>query len=59
MPDVPTEEMKKMRAAMLGSFPLGRMGTAADIANATVLLASDVTSYITGQVLHVSGGSVM
>ena len=59
MPDPPTEEMKKMRAAMLGSFPLGRMGTAADIANATVLLASDVTSYITGQVIHVSGGSVM
>jgi len=59
MPDLPPEEMKKMRAAMLGSFPLGRMGTAADIANATVLLASDVTSYITGQVIHVSGGSVM
>jgi 3-oxoacyl-[acyl-carrier protein] reductase len=59
MPKLPPEEMEKMRAAMLGTFPLGRMGTAADIANATVLLASDVTSYITGQVIHVSGGSVM
>jgi NAD(P)-dependent dehydrogenase (short-subunit alcohol dehydrogenase family) len=59
MPKLPPEEMEKMRAAMLGTFPLGRMGTAADIANATVLLASDVTSYITGQVLHVSGGSVI
>jgi NAD(P)-dependent dehydrogenase (short-subunit alcohol dehydrogenase family) len=59
MPKLPTEEMEKMRAAMLGSFPLGRMGTAIDIANATVLLASDVTGYVTGQVLHVSGGSVM
>ncbi len=59
MPKLPPEEMEKMRAAMLGSFPLGRMGTAADIANATVILASDVTSYVTGQVLHVSGGSVM
>ena len=58
-PKLPPEEMEKMRAAMLGNFPLGRMGTAADIANATVLLASDVTSYVTGQVLHVSGGSVM
>lgn len=56
---LPPEEMEKRRAAMLGSFPLGRMGTAADIANATVLLASDVTSYATGQVFHVSGGSVM
>lgn len=59
MPKLPPEEMEKMRAAMLGTFPLGRMGTAADIANATVILASDVTSYITGQVVHVSGGSVM
>ena len=59
MPKLPPEEMEKMRAAMLGNFPLGRMGTAVDIANATVLLASDVTSYVTGQVLHVSGGSVM
>ncbi len=58
-PNLPPEEMEKMRAAMLGTFPLGRMGTATDMANATVLLASDATSYITGQVLHVSGGSVM
>jgi 3-oxoacyl-[acyl-carrier protein] reductase len=59
MPKLPPEEMEKMRAAMLGNFPLGRMGTAEDIANATVLMASDVTSYATGQVFHVSGGSVM
>jgi NAD(P)-dependent dehydrogenase (short-subunit alcohol dehydrogenase family) len=56
---LPPEELEKRRAAMLGFFPLGRMGTAADIANATVFLASDVTSYATGQVFHVSGGSVM
>jgi NAD(P)-dependent dehydrogenase (short-subunit alcohol dehydrogenase family) len=59
MPELPPEEMEKMRAAMLGTFPLGRMGTAGDMANAAVLLASDVTNYVTGQVLHVSGGSVM
>lgn len=58
-PKLPPEEMEKMRAAMMGSFPLGRMGTAADIANATVIMASDATSYMTGQVLHVSGGSVL
>ncbi len=58
-PKLPPEEMEKMRAAMMGNFPLGRMGTATDIANATILLASDVTSYVTGQVLHVSGGSVL
>lgn len=59
MPTLPPEQALKMREAMLGSFPLGRMGTASDIANVTVLMASDVTSYVTGQVLHVSGGSVM
>ena len=58
-PKLPPEEMEKMRKAMMGNFPLGRMGTASDIANATVLLASDVTGYVTGQIFHVSGGSVI
>ncbi len=56
----PTEEQaKEMRERMLQTMPLGRIGTPADVANATVFLASDVTSYVTGQVFHVSGGSVM
>jgi NAD(P)-dependent dehydrogenase (short-subunit alcohol dehydrogenase family) len=59
MPPPPPEQYQKMREAMLAAFPLGRIGTATDIANATVFLASDVTSYVTGQVFHVSGGSVM
>jgi NAD(P)-dependent dehydrogenase (short-subunit alcohol dehydrogenase family) len=59
MPPPNPEQAKKMRALMLESFPVGRMGTAADMANAVVLMASDVTSYVTGQVFHVSGGSVM
>src|SRR4030042_6692599 len=45
------EQMAKMREGMLAAFPLGRMGTTADIANITVLLASEVTGYITRQVL--------
>ena len=59
MPALPAEQAKKMRESMLSAFPLGRMGTAADIANVTVMLASDITGYVTGQVLHVSGGNVM
>lgn len=56
----PTPEEKQQRAkAMLKAFPLGRLGTPEDIANAAILMASDVTGYITGQVLHVSGGNVM
>jgi len=53
------EQMKQMRETMSRTMPLGRIGTAADIANATVFLASDLTGYVTGQVFHVSGGSVM
>jgi 3-oxoacyl-[acyl-carrier protein] reductase len=58
-PELTPEEALARKKAFLGAFPLGRMGTARDIANATLFMASDVSSYTTGQVLHVSGGSVM
>ena len=37
-------------------IPLKRGGKPTDVANACVFLASDLSSYITGQVLHVDGG---
>ena len=40
-------------------IPMGRGATPTDIANAAVFFASDISGYVTGQVLHVSGGSVM
>lgn len=40
-------------------LPLGRATSAEDIANATLFFASDVSIDISGQVLHVSGASVM
>lgn len=36
--------------------PLGRIGTAQDIAEATVFLLSSQTSWMTGQILHIDGG---
>jgi 3-oxoacyl-[acyl-carrier protein] reductase len=50
---------KKQRSAMLAGIPLGRPGTAADIAQAVAFLASDAAGYITGHVLDVNGGMFM
>jgi 3-oxoacyl-[acyl-carrier protein] reductase len=38
------------------TIPLGRFGLTEDIANATLFLASDMSAYITGQVISVCGG---
>lgn len=46
------EQADKYKAGI----PLGRFGSAEDIANATLFLASDMSAYITGQVLSVDGG---
>jgi NAD(P)-dependent dehydrogenase (short-subunit alcohol dehydrogenase family) len=59
MPPQTEEQTKARREAMAKTMPLGRIGTAADVAYATAFLASDLTGYVTGQVWHVSGGSVM
>lgn len=42
--------------AFLEKIPLGRFGSADEIANTTVFLASDMSSYITGQVISACGG---
>ena len=47
---------EKAREALLAQIPAGRLGTAADVADAVRYLASDAAGYITGQVLHVNGG---
>lgn len=47
---------KDVKDAVLQKTPIGRLGTPEDIANATMFLASDVSSYITGVQLLVTGG---
>lgn len=46
----------KVREEMVSQVPLGRPGTPEDVAGVVTFLASDKASYITGQVMHVSGG---
>ncbi|WP_059170106.1 3-oxoacyl-[acyl-carrier-protein] reductase [Bacillus sp. FJAT-27445] len=56
MTDKLTEEVK---AEMLKQIPLARFGEPGDIAKAVVFLASEDSSYMTGQTLHIDGGMVM
>jgi 3-oxoacyl-[acyl-carrier protein] reductase len=44
------------RQALLAQIPLGRSGTAREVAEVVRFLAGDGSAYITGQVLHVNGG---
>lgn len=50
---------EQQQAAIKGNIPLGRIGTAAEIAAAVVYLASDESAYVTGQTLRVNGGMYM
>ena len=47
------------RTKLLERIPLGKLGTAEDIANAVVFLASEGAGYVTGTTLHVNGGMYM
>ena len=49
----------KVKEAFLAQIPLGRAGSPADVAGAVTFLASDQAAYLTGQVIHVSGGMYM
>jgi 3-oxoacyl-[acyl-carrier protein] reductase len=48
-----------LREGYLNSIPLHRMGNTEDVAKTALFLASEESSYITGQVIHVDGGMVM
>jgi 3-oxoacyl-[acyl-carrier protein] reductase len=52
---IPEEAKQTLQAAI----PLARLGTGHDVAAAVLFLASDLASYITGQVIVVDGGMVM
>jgi 3-oxoacyl-[acyl-carrier protein] reductase len=47
------------RDAALGQIPMGRMGSAAEVAAVVSFLASPLAGYITGETIHVNGGMYM
>jgi len=48
-----------VKQAVLNTIPLKSLGSAEDVANAVLFLASDDARYVTGHVLHVDGGMAM
>ncbi|EKS9911936.1 glucose 1-dehydrogenase [Burkholderia multivorans] len=48
-----------MRADIVKGIPLGRLGDAADVANACLFLVSDLSTYLTGITLDVNGGMLI
>jgi 3-oxoacyl-[acyl-carrier protein] reductase len=57
--DMTKELSEDIRANLLASIPLCRLGEAKEIANAVAFLASEGAAYITGETLHVNGGLFM
>jgi len=49
----------EQRRMLVAQVPLGRLGSAEDVAEAVVFLASPSAAYITGETLHVNGGMYM
>lgn len=52
-------QTEKMREALINANPMKRLGKASEVADAVLFLASDRSSFVTGQVLSVSGGLTM
>jgi len=49
----------KRKDAILNSIPMNRIGTPEDLSSAIIFLASQESSYITGQTIHINGGLYM
>jgi 3-oxoacyl-[acyl-carrier protein] reductase len=55
----PILETKAGRKFVMSQIPLGRVATAEEVAGPIVFVASDLATFITGEVLNVNGGSVL
>jgi NAD(P)-dependent dehydrogenase (short-subunit alcohol dehydrogenase family) len=58
-PDAMQQALAEGTLYNMSGLPIPRLGRPEDIANLALFLASDVSSYITGQLISVSGGAYM
>ena len=56
MTDTISEDFKK---TLLSKIPSGNLGTGEDVSNCVAFLASDMSTYINGETIHVNGGMYM
>ena len=52
---IPGEKRKSLES----NIPMGRVGASQDVANTILFLASDLSSYVTGQIIGVDGGLIV
>jgi 3-oxoacyl-[acyl-carrier protein] reductase len=57
--DMTSSLSAELKAKMTDTIPLGRLGTADEVAKAVLFLASDAASYVTGEILKINGGMYM
>ena len=57
--DILDSTVAARQTEMLKSIPMGRLGTTAEVADLVAFLASDQSSYLTGQAINITGGQLM
>ncbi len=55
----PASVLERLQKNLASVVPLNRMGSPQDVANVALFLASEESSYITGQVIHCDGGMII
>ena len=56
--DMAKDLKEEYQNELMKNIPINRLGEGKDIANAVIFLASEASSYITGETIHVNGGCI-